>query len=119
MEVDMGSIDMTNRLNEFQIAVVQACTDGSLCEAMSQDAKRFLTKLKKDPNAGFLAALVEDLGGAKSVGEAATRLVNAEIDLKRAFSAIGSISMRQASHQNNEIEITRISDDIPLQPELV
>jgi hypothetical protein len=103
------------KLNQFQIAVLRSCTD-SHEETGEKDAKRFLAKLRKDGSGG-LAALVEELGSASNISEAATLLVNAEMELKRAMAGLGRLSMElDAARRHTDIVV--VNEDVPLQPEM-
>jgi len=109
------------KVNEFQLAVIQALANERYEEAVSAtDAKRFLSKLKKDDNTAFAAAVLEQLSVANSVGEAASCLVQMEIELKGAFSAIGALSMKQAAEKASASKELMIeTTEAPLQPEFV
>lgn len=120
---------MSSKLNEFQTVVLQACEghyavaaptpgSGKNKGRSGTDLNRVFSSLKKNPDARFLVALVEALGQAENIGDAASRLINVEIELKRAFSAIGGLSMAYAARSDAHDPVRLVEpSEAPLQPE--
>jgi hypothetical protein len=84
---------MAEAVTEFQRAILQNFRHGRLADlADASDHKKLMAAVRRQPDTELIAALLEAVKGLDDIGDVSTLLMTAEIDVKDAMAAVGSVA---------------------------